>query len=332
MREPHFWKSGLDPKSRESAPLTRALLTPLAFLYRTITALKIANTTPTKTSAKVICVGNITAGGVGKSPIVSALRSRIAADYGLRTATLSRGYGGSLRGPVRVDPDKHLAAQVGDEPLMLSQKGESWIGTDRAAAGQQMSAAGVDVIIMDDGHQNPKLAKDFTFVVIDSEAPFGNGHIIPKGPLREPIVTSLKRADAVIMMGNGQIPNVVQAQGLPILAASVSPSGELPCQPYVAFAGIGRPVKFFDTLADIKADVRDSVPFPDHHTYSNTDMDYLHQLARDRGAKLVTTEKDFARLTPSQRADVLTLPIQIRFDDTALLDKLLSDVLKDTAK
>ena len=191
MREPRFWSREVDPKSREAAPVMRALLTPFAWAYAEITRRKLASAAPVSVPAIVICVGNLTAGGTGKSPVVSELRTRLESKLRLRVATLSRGYKGRLKGPLKVQHGRHTAAEVGDEPLMLSATGESWIGADRAAAGQAMCEAGVELILMDDGHQNPGLAKDFTLIVVDAEAGFGNGFVIPKGPLREPSKTDL---------------------------------------------------------------------------------------------------------------------------------------------
>ncbi len=326
MKAPRFWSGQLDPKSREAAPLTRALLTPLAVMYAHITARKIRNTKPYKSDAIVICVGNLTVGGVGKSPIVSAIRSRLRTTSALRVATLSRGYGGQLKGPLRVDPEGHTAEEVGDEPLMLAMHGESWIGADRAAAAKAMCEDGVDVIVMDDGHQNPSLEKDLNIVVIDSFDPFGNGFVIPKGPLREPIHAGLARADAVVSMGTELPPNILTETGLPILRAEIKATGKCPTGPLVAFAGIGRPEKLFDTLKALGADLRDSVPFPDHHVYSSGDLRYLERLANDHEAQLITTEKDYTRLAPEDRQHILTLPVEAHFEDTEALDKLLADV------
>jgi tetraacyldisaccharide 4'-kinase len=328
MREPRFWAREVDPKSREAAPLLRFLLTPAAWLYADITRRKLKNAKPLKVSAIVICVGNLTAGGVGKSPVVSALRDKISKEYGLRVATLSRGYKGKLKGPLKVDPASHSAADVGDEPLMLSQQGESWIGADRAPAGQTMTDHGVEVILMDDGHQNPGLHKDFTFVVIDAQAGFGNGYVIPKGPLREPVHAGLSRADAIIIMGDATPPQAVIQSDLPQLNGRiVAPDAPAP-GPYVAFAGIGRPEKFFDTLKSLHVDVRDAVPFPDHHTYSAADLRYLDRLAEDHQARLITTEKDLTRLSADQTERIQALPIQVQFEPQPLLDKLLADVIK----
>jgi tetraacyldisaccharide 4'-kinase len=328
MREPRFWSVEIDPRSREAAPLTKFLLTPFAWLYAYLTAHRIQHTIPTRVKSKVLCVGNLTAGGVGKSPIVAHLRALISQRSEKRVATLSRGYKGRLKGPIRVDFATHTASDVGDEPLMLSASGESWIGADRAEAGEAMALEGIDVIIMDDGHQNPTLHKDFSFVVVDSTARFGNGHIIPKGPLREPIEDGLKRADAVIFMGATERPPELQGYDGLVLFAHIEPTKTPPPHDYVAFAGIGRPEKMFDSLIATGANVKDSVPFPDHHAYTKDDLRFLRQLASDNGARLITTEKDYARLKAEDREDILTFPVEVRFDDPDLLETLIKTALE----
>ncbi|MEM1088217.1 MAG: tetraacyldisaccharide 4'-kinase [Pseudomonadota bacterium] len=328
MREPRFWAADLDPYSRESAPVTRALLTPLSWLYAAATAHKLANTKPFQASIPVICVGNLTAGGVGKSPVVEALRKRLTDLTDQRVATLSRGYGGSEKGPIRVDVDTHTARQVGDEPLMLAHSGESWIGADRAEAAAAMVEAGVQMVLMDDGHQNPGLFKDVSLIVVDSRMRFGNGYIIPKGPLREPIDKGLARADAVILMGDGPIPDELSSFTGPILRASVKPCAPAPSGPLVAFAGIGRPEKFFDSLKATGGDLCDAVPFPDHHNYRPNDLKWLRRLADDHSAQLITTEKDYARLSDRERSDMLTFPVEAVFEDAHKLDDLILPLLK----
>ncbi len=243
MKAPHFWSAGLDPKSREAAPLTRALLTPLAWLYLWGLNRKLVSAVPETAPVPVICIGNLTTGGAGKTPVAEAIRRRISA-LGLRAATLSRGHGGREPGPLKVNPEAHTFREVGDEPLLLAASGEAWIGRDRPAAARAMADAGVQAVLMDDGHQNPSLKKDFTFVAIDAGAPFGNGHVLPKGPLREPVAAGLARAGAVILMGDGPVPAAVTRSGKPVLRARLEAAAPVPAGPLVAFAGMGRPEKF----------------------------------------------------------------------------------------
>lgn len=332
MRSPRFWDRDVDPRSREGAPVTRLLLTPVAALYAGVTARRIARAEPLTLDIPVICVGNLTAGGTGKSPLAAAIRSMLQEHCpGKRIATLSRGYGGKLSGPLKVDPEVHTASDTGDEALMLARAGEAWIGADRASAGKAMQDDGADLIIMDDGHQNPGLAKTLSLVVVDSAAGFGNGYVIPKGPLREPVEAGLARADAIIVMGKAEPPAAVSGFAGPVLHADIEPVQPLQPGRYVAFAGIGRPEKFFDTLAEAGSAPLDAVPFPDHHTYSRGDLKYLRDLAASYEAQLITTEKDFVRLAPEDRAEIVTLPVGAHFHDTNALASLLAPVAERLA-
>ena len=326
MKEPSFWHVR-DLRSRAAAPMTRMMLTPIAALYAWAGADRIRTTTPFKADIPVICIGNLTVGGTGKTPVVQSLRATLT-EKGYRAASLSRGYKGELNGPLEVDTSLHTARDVGDEPLMLAASGEAWIGADREAAARLMQSAGVDVILMDDGHQNPTLHKDLSIVVIDGGNPCGNGFVFPKGPLREPIATGLARADGVIIMGKLAHPLPELADlSIPVIETAVTPRGPAPDGPLVAFAGIGRPQKFFDTLTQAGAVLADAVPFPDHHTFSEADIKYLRTLVSERNARLITTEKDFVRLTEAQRDGVLTFPIHIDLSQS-YIDALLAPVLK----
>ncbi|MAK60409.1 MAG: tetraacyldisaccharide 4'-kinase [Ponticaulis sp.] len=317
MKEPSFWHE-TDRYSRRSAPVTRALLTPLSMLYRWAGQHRIDSTTPFHAGAPVICVGNLTVGGSGKTPIVAAIRDFFV-QRGVRAVSLSRGYKGSHKGPLKVDMTAHTAADVGDEPLMLACSGEAWIGADREEAARAMVYEKVELIIMDDGHQNPTLHKDLSIVVVDGGNPVGNGFVFPKGPLREPISTGLSRADAVIIMGElkEDLPELDAFKG-PVLRARLSPRGPAPDGKLVAFAGIGRPDKFFDSLAQAGADLEETMPFPDHHTYRKSDLSFLRKLAAERNARLITTEKDFVRLPEAERDGILAFPVETVFDGDAL--------------
>lgn len=317
MKEPSFWHER-DRYSRRAAPITRLLLTPVSALYAWAGERRIRTTEAESVGAKVICIGNLTVGGSGKTPVVAAIRQALS-EQGLRTASLSRGYKGKLEGPVKVDPSYHSAEAVGDEALMLACSGEAWIGKDRVAAAKAMTQDGVDIIIMDDGHQNPTLKKDLSIIIIDGGNPVGNGMVFPKGPLREPVERGLSRADAVIIMGEPahDIPEVRAFDG-PVLKGQTVSNGPPPHGPLVAFAGIGRPQKFFDTLTSEGAELVDAIPFPDHHSFSASDSEYLTRLAGERNARLITTEKDYVRLNEDQRKDILTHPVHAEFDLSAL--------------
>jgi len=323
MRPPEFWRA--DAQGRDSAHALRMLLTPVSWAYAWATARRIETTISRHASVPVICVGNFTVGGAGKTPITRALRAKL----GAHAHTLSRGYGGSVEGPLRVTPDMS-AAQVGDEPLLHASDGPAWIARDRFAGAQAAAQAGAHVIIMDDGFQNPTLAKDLCIIAVDAEYGVGNGQVFPAGPLRERLADGLARADAVIMMqpAEGGAPVATWLAGFtkPILHARLATTSDLPGGKLVAFAGLGRPEKFFDTLESLGADVDEAVPFADHHPYSDDDLGFLAQLAEERGARLITTEKDAARLSPAWRARVAVLPVTAKFDDEAALDALLAPI------
>lgn len=326
MKAPHFWSHGLDPRSREAAPLTRALLTPISKLYTWGIRRKLRRAVPVSVAVPIICVGNVTVGGVGKTPIVKALRQHLL-NSGIRAASLSRGHGGSEAGPLRVDLAAHTASDVGDEPLMLATTGESWIGKDRLAAANAMIGDGVQVIVMDDGMQNPALEKDLTLMVIDAAAPFGNGHVLPKGPLREPVSDGVARADAVILMGSSLSESFAAGVGKPVYRAALTPDGRVPVGPLVAFAGIGRPQKFFDGLTGAGAKLAEAVSYNDHYVYTSSDLKFLHALARTHDARLVTTEKDYARLPASSREGILAFPVSAKFSEPGDLETILKPII-----
>ncbi len=323
MRPPEFWRA--DASGRDSAFVLRSLLTPVSWAYAWAAARRIETTVPRHAPVPIICVGNFTVGGAGKTPVTRALRAKL----GVHAHTLSRGYGGTVEGPLRVTSDMSATA-VGDEPLLHAADGPAWISRDRFAGAQAAAQAGAHVIVMDDGFQNPALAKDLCIVVVDAAYGVGNGSVFPAGPLRERLSAGLARADAIIMMqpAEGGAPVATWLAGFtkPILHARLAPTSEAPQGKLVAFAGLARPEKFFDTLESLCADVEEAVPFGDHHPYSDDDLGYLAQLAEERGAQLITTEKDAARLSPEWRARVAVLPVTAKFDDESALDALLAPI------
>lgn len=330
MRPPAFWAAGLDPYSREAAPVTKALLTPLAWLTTRIHKQKIAQAKPAAIPAKVVSVGGVTLGGAGKTPVVQAVRTWLSAHTDGRIATLSRGYGGRLgRYPQQVKPNTHTAREVGDEPLMLSQSGESWIGKKKDTAAREMAKEGVECIILDDAHQTVSLQKDLSILVLDADAPLGNGFVFPKGPLREPITEAISRADLIVWLGEAALPDTLNSYGIPVLAARLVPTLLPIDEPVIAFAGLGRPTKFFDMLTRLGWHLADAVPFDDHYLYKPQDLKFLWQMAEDRGARLVTTEKDYVRLPKNYRRDVMTVPVSVEFEESSEWDAALSKVLAD---
>ncbi|PYE84642.1 tetraacyldisaccharide 4'-kinase [Pseudoroseicyclus aestuarii] len=323
MRAPGFWY--------RPPGLASGVLAPLGGLYGYATARRLRARPGYRAGVPVICLGNITIGGTGKTPSAMDMLMRLAA-RGHSPHVLSRGHGGALKGPLRVDPAQHSAADVGDEPLLLSAFAPVWIGPDRAATARAAEAAGADVLVMDDGFQNPGLAQDLPICVVDAARGFGNGRVIPAGPLREPVPTGLARARLLLSIGD----DAAQAQfaqrwgqaigGLPHLRARLEPLatgmpwGQLRVLP---FAGIGDPEKFFATLRGLGADLVGTVPLDDHQPLSPALLQRLSAEAQAKGAQLVTTEKDAVRLPPAMRAQVLTLPVRLRIEDAAPLDAAL---------
>jgi tetraacyldisaccharide 4'-kinase len=311
MRAPSFWRH------KGAAAL---LLAPLGKLYGASVAFKAATARPYRTPMPVICVGNLTAGGSGKTPVAIAVGQMLAA-RGKKPVFLTRGYGGKERGSALVK-DHHSARLMGDEALMLARTAPTIVSSDRAIGAALAVNEKADVIVMDDGHQNFALAKDLSLVVIDGTAGFGNGMVLPAGPLREPVAQGLKRADAVVIMGEGN-PDLA-GYGGPVLRAWLEPLPHaLAGRKVLAFAGIGRPKKFFDTLTAVGALVADTESFADHYYYRPDDLAGLRARAKTTGAQLVTTEKDLVRIPPEQRKDITALAVRARFADEAALGRLL---------
>jgi len=316
-------------------PVLHLLLKPLSWVWAAATARRIARGRPVDPGVPVICVGNLTLGGTGKTPVVAALARRLS-DAGRRPAILSRGYGGRLEGPVRVDPARHSAEETGDEPLMLAQAlpgMDVWIARDRAAGALAAAGGGADVILMDDGHQNPSVLKTLSLVVSDGETrdgewPLGDGGVFPAGPLREPLAAGLARADAVVLLLPADLaepdPDLVAALSGPVLlTARLEPEAPPPGGPQVGFAGVGKPWKVERALRAAGCELADFAAFPDHAPWTPARLKALEALAAAHGAGLVTTTKDWVRLPPDWRARVTAWPVRAVFGDTAALDALL---------
>jgi len=321
---PLFWYN------KPSAPGWQAqVLKPVGALYATATKTRLRRGQPYRATVPVICIGNINVGGTGKTPTAIAMTERLLA-AGHTPHLVSRGYGGSLPGPIRVDPNHHRSDEVGDEPLLLAAFSPTWVAKDRAAGVRAAEKAGADVILLDDGFQNPSVFKDISVVVVDAYRGFGNGQVIPAGPLREPVPIGLQRADAVLSIGPSDAQSAFKQDWsfeTPHLVGQVHPllTG-MPWKdlPVLAFAGIGHPEKFFKTLEAVGAKIVKKHALEDHEPLTDALMQRLEHDAKTHTAQLVTTEKDAARLPDVFRSKVLTLPVRLVIEDWGPLDAKLN--------
>ena len=317
MKTPDFW-------FRPSSAAAK-LLAPASTLYDVASRLSRAATPGQNVEANIICIGNLVAGGAGKTPVALAIAELLATDD---IAFLTRGYGGRETGPLQVDPDTHTARDVGDEALLLARQAPTWVARDRPKGAREAARKGARTIIMDDGFQNPSLVKDTAILVVDGATGFGNRRVIPAGPLRETIANGLARAHAVIVIGDdetgvlGEIGNRVA-----VFTARLVPTAgvrELAGRRVLAFAGIGRPQKFFDTLVELGCDIVEQHAFADHKPHRPAQIMALCEQAAKLEAVPVTTEKDLVRLPPEAREMVQSVPVVLTWDDREAVSAFLS--------
>jgi tetraacyldisaccharide 4'-kinase len=316
-RAPAFW-------GRDGGTLLPRLLSPFAAATAAVTARRMARP-GWRAPVPVICCGNVTVGGAGKTTLALDIGSRLVA-HGRVVHFLLRGYGGTVRGTHRVTA-ADSAAQVGDEALLLAEVAPAWIGADRAASAHAAIAAGAGVLVMDDGLQNPTLHKDLSLLVVDGATGFGNGRVLPAGPLREPIAAGAARCQAAVLIG-GDLASVAAALPpvLPVLRARLVPGPEvadLAGRKVFAFAGIASPDKFFATLRDAGVVLAGTASFPDHHRYTDRELRHLLGEAARLGAAPATTRKDAVRLPADIRRQVHIIGVTLAWDDPASLETLL---------
>ncbi|MBV1868537.1 MAG: tetraacyldisaccharide 4'-kinase [Marinosulfonomonas sp.] len=322
MRAPEFW--GMPPDN----PGWRAhILAPISYAVAAATRNRVGRAATYKPRVPVVCVGNINVGGTGKTPTVIALAQRLV-ETGQTPHIVSRGHGGTIAGPVQVNERLHAAADVGDEPLLLAAFAPTWVSRDRAAGVRKAEQNGAGIILLDDGFQNPSVAKDYSIIVVNAGYGFGNARVMPAGPLRETLSNGLARADVLLSIG----PEHAQQKFLDIwhnkidcrhitgdlvpLATGMDWKG----LKVLAFAGIGHPEKFFQTLKTLGANIVQANPLDDHQPLTSGLLKRLESEAQRLGAQLVTTEKDATRLPTEYRQKVLTLPVRLQLNDWSALD------------
>jgi tetraacyldisaccharide 4'-kinase len=327
MQTPKFWYN------QKSSALS-TLLAPLGQTYGLTHTLIQKFIRPWQAPIPVICVGNLVAGGHGKTPAALSI-GNILKSNSKTVHFISRGYKGSLSGPLLVDPKLHTANEVGDEPLLLSEIAPTWIGANREASIILAHKMGAEIIIMDDGFQNPSVKKDLSIIVIDGEVGFGNGRLIPAGPLREDIAIGLSRASAVIIIGEDKLDlkstlsnfaTYPVQEPLKVITAQLKPIDNpqlLSKKKVLAFTGIGRPEKFFNTLTKMDCNIVGTKKFSDHHQYTKKEIARLHKIADIENAQLITTSKDYVRLTTLQQKNIVVLPVILDWEDSSSLGSLL---------
>lgn len=315
MNTPEFWtKQGF----------LSAILQPFAAIYAAATARRLKSHIPYKAECPVICIGNLTAGGTGKTPVSLSIAEMLRG-MDKNPYFISRGYGGALRNVI-VNPNMHTPKQVGDEPLLLAEVAPAVINPDRAAAAQLAISDGADCLVMDDGFQNPTLHKDISFLVFDGNYGIGNGRVIPSGPLREPFAEGIKRAQAVIILGEDK-KQIASQTDLPVFYGEIKEEQpKITNRDIVAFCGIGHPEKFYDSLTKCGFNINHHFNFPDHHFYTRSDLSFLIDFAQKNNLDIYTTSKDFVKIPPELRSHFKVLKIKIRWHNETALQNFLAQL------
>lgn len=310
FKAPQFWQHN---------GLLSWLLAPLGLIYGWIVSLRLKGS-PKKVSVPVICVGNLTMGGTGKTPTVIALTQKFQ-ELGHNPHILTRGYGGKFKCTLQVIPTQYSATEVGDEALLLSRIAPTWIGADRYQSALAAIKKGATLLIMDDGLQNPGLYQDFKITVFDGQLPLENQYTFPAGPFRENFSQGLKRIDHLMLLNFTEIP-AWAAEKSYTLAKTVT-TQQPTADRYIAFAGIGYPDKFFNLLRHQKFNLIETIPYPDHYDYSDQEITHLLQKAEHQKAQLITTEKDLVKLPKDVKKNIQSLAIRLDMNLTELVNKVL---------
>ena len=317
MNPPAFWQhEGLLPR----------LLAPVAAVVAAATARRVASP-GWRAPVPVLCCGNAGLGGAGKTTLVLDLARRLQA-RGVAVHCLTRGYGGRALGVLRVDPARHAAALAGDEPLLLAAVAPPWVAAARAAAARAAVADGAEALLMDDGLQNPGLAKSLSLLVIDGAAGFGNGRVVPAGPLREPAAAAAARCRAAVLIGRDERHALAAVPRLPVLQARLVPDRRLDGVRVFAFAGIARPGKFYATLRQAGAELAGTADFPDHHRFTREEIEGVRARAAGLGAVPATTPKDAVRLPAAVRETLCVLGVGLAWREAAALERLLEEAVR----
>ena len=327
---PRFWH-----KEHAAKSLWPDLLVPFSVIYYLIFLLKQKYTKPQKANVPIICIGNVTAGGAGKTPVAIALAEELKKITNKKICFSSRGYKGAAIGPLKVDPNIHDAKQVGDEPLLLAKALECWVGKYRLSTANAAAANGAQIVIMDDGLQNLSVIKDVNILVLDGYFGVGNTYAIPAGPLREPLDKALKKADIVVFIGedrNNVLPSIrgkvkVTHAKTEISSPEIVEKLKKDNKKLIAFSGISIPDKFFNTLEKAGLNLIERIYFADHYNFTDKDIKELKALSKELAAELVTTEKDAIRMSEDFKKLVHIIPVKTSFENFSDIEKVLSKVL-----